>query len=276
MDFPNCTTASIQGLWRQLGCARRQAVPCSTPIPLDPFRAITGLPEILQAQILEFSGNEAASSLSLTSRGLHKCIWQSPQIWQARLAFIGATGNEGPEAELRDKYRWRLCGIDALCSSGVQPLATGDSVTVLEHARRAVKALVREDAPFLDLISMTLADLVRWYDYTDESAHRAAEALVQDVVARSYLFTSGHIRDLSSAYDSACSLRELLKIEEFDLAVTVDPDDDLTDGCLELLNRTQDFSDDSADIDCQIIPDSCEDEACDRLMELLRTLPDAL
>jgi hypothetical protein len=161
----------------------------------------------------------------------------------------------------------------------VQSLGTAHGVTVLEHSRRAVKALVQADAPFLDLISLNLADLIRCYDYTDESAHRVAGALIQDVIERSYLFTSEHIRNLCSAFDSACSLRELLLGGEAEFAATLEPfdepfDDLLTDDCLELLNRTPDFSSESDDIPEFV--DNCDNEASERVMELLRSLDECL
>lgn len=270
---------SIQGFWQQLGCPRRQAVhnlpevvQDSCPTGSFSLRTITGLPDVLQAQVLEFSGNATASSLSLASRDLHKGMWQSMEIWEARLASIGAPGNAGPAAELREQYRWHSCGIDALCRPGVH---SGDAVAVLEHGRRVVKALVKEDAPFLDLISMNLADLIRWYDYTDESAHKAAQALFQEVIGKSYLFTAEHIRDLSSALDSACSLREMLVGDETELAAT---EEELYDNlapysCEELLSRIADSSNDSEDI--SEFP-NCDDEACERVMELLRNLPEGL
>lgn len=278
-------TISIQGLWRKLGCSKRQPIQCFPEVAIPDTRLVSphslstmmGLPETIQAQVLEFAGNAAASSLSLASQDLHECMWQSREVWQARLASTGA-GNvqldsSCPAADLVDQYRWRSSGLDTLCRQGAQSHSTGDGVRVLENARRAVRAITKEDAPFLDLISMNLADLIRWYDYTDASAHGAAAALVHDIQQRSSLFKWQQIRDLSSAFDSASSLREMLLVDEAELAAKVE--DDLNAySCLELLNRITDFPN-----ECDDIPEygnGCDEEACDRVMELLRSLPEGL
>lgn len=272
---------SIQDFGVHLGCPRRLTSQCTPelitvdrPNPSASLGAFTELPEVLRAHVLEFSGNTGASSLSLASQDLCTSIWKNQEVWQARLAIIGVSATAGPTTDLQEEYRWRSCGIHALCKSGMQSAGTGsDGVTALKHARRAIKALTREDAAFMDLISMNLADLIRWYDYTDESAHDAARTLVQDIIGRNHLFTSEHVRDVSSAFDSACSLRELLLVAETELASEdEDPWDDFsTYDCEELLSRSPGSVDTFDDI--PEFADGCDDEACERMMELLRSLP---
>jgi len=237
------------------------------------------LPEVLKAHVLEFSGNSGSLSLCLASQDLHTCAWQSREVWQALLASTGATASAGPTADLREEYRWKSCGIDALCRFGEQPIGTSNGVSVLANASCAVRALQREDAPFMDLISTILTDLIRWYDYTDDSAHQTAQGLLQDVNSRSYLFTSEHMRSMSSAFDSACSLREVLLVSEAELAAGNEEWDDLptwddlsTHDCWELLRRRPDNWNDDEHI--PEVAEGSDDEACERMMELLRSLPE--
>jgi len=304
-EIPCSATTSLQYLWRHLACPRRQVVQSSLQaipdskrigIPSSFSTEFRGLPEVLKAHVLEFSGNSGSLSLCLASQDLHTCTWQSREVWQARLALTGAIASAGPTADLRDQYRWQSCGIDALCRFAEQQIGTSNGVSVLANASRAVRALEREDAPFMDLISTILADLMRWYDSTDELAHEAAQGLLQVVNSRSYLFTSEHTRSISSAFDSACSLREVLLGSEAELAIgyqeeweaelwdDLPPWDDLSTymradlegrfhDCWELSNRRPD--DWNEDENISEVAEGRDDEACERMMELLRSLPEA-
>lgn len=281
-------TTSIQGLWQRLGCPRRQVIQSSPQAFPDTkhgmmscsLTGFSGLPEVLKAHVLEFSGNTGSLSLSLACQELNTSTWQSKEVWQARLASIGATASADVVADLKEKYRWHSCGIDALCRQGQQPVGTSNYVTLLGNARRAVRALVREDAPFMDLISSMLGDLIRWYDSSDDSVHQAVEGLLQDINSRSFLFTSEHMRSLSSAFDSACLLREMLLGSAAELAAVHHEDwdehamwDDLsTYDCWELLtSRADNFNED------EHIPEvsDSDEEACERMMEVLRSLREA-
>jgi hypothetical protein len=127
----------------------------------------------------------------------------------------------------------------------------------------------------MDLISMSLVDLIRWYDYTDESAHHASEMLLQDITGRSHLFSSEHIKDMFTAFDSACSLHDLLVTAEIDFNAEEhdEPSDDLAmySPCWELMSRTPGTANASDDAE---FADDCDDEACERMIELLRSLQD--
>eukprot|EP00746_Dinoflagellata_sp_MGD_P166960 gnl/MRDRNA2_/MRDRNA2_97217_c0_seq1.p1 gnl/MRDRNA2_/MRDRNA2_97217_c0~~gnl/MRDRNA2_/MRDRNA2_97217_c0_seq1.p1 ORF type:complete len:290 (+),score=59.38 gnl/MRDRNA2_/MRDRNA2_97217_c0_seq1:98-967(+) len=274
--------ASIQVLWRHLACRRRQRNVIQCPSNAISEGRHTGsastlvasfleIPEVLQAHVLMLSGNTGVSSLCLTSVGLYRSIWQSREIWQAALMSMGIPTQRSSLGDLVDEYRWRSCGIDALCRPGNQSVG----VALLASAKCAVRGLIKEDAPFMDLISMSLADLLRWYDHTDGSAHHAAEMLLQDIKERSHLFASDHIREISAAFDSACSLRDLLLPEEIELFQEDDDVDDLAMyNCMELLQRTSDTGSTFDDMEIDLV-DGCDNEAGERIMELLRSLPDS-
>jgi len=224
---------------------------------------IIGLPEVLQAQILEFAGNAAASSLSLASQDLHIFLWQSMEVWQARLALTGTIASIGQMTEFRREYRWKVCGIDALCWPGMQSACTGDHAMV--HASRAVKSFIAEDAAFSGLMASTLTELIRSYDYTDDFAHRAAEALVQDISACRNIFKPEHIRDISLAYDSACWMREMLLKQNSELEETLEE---------QLMDDFPGFPDEPDDV--SELASGCNDEAMEHVMELLRSLPESV
>lgn len=272
---------SIQGLWQYLACPRRQNFQCPSDSNLEDKRSsalvasVQGLPEVLQAHVLMFTGNAGASSLCLASPDLYRSIWQNREFWQACLASTGVQSrlqtHEIPVSDLLDRYRWQSCGIDALCRPGIQSV----DVTLLKQGRCAVRGLIREDASFMDLISMGLSDLIRWYDCTDESQHHAAQTLLQDIKERSHLFSSDHMRDIFAAFDSACSLRDLLLTAETELCTEDnEPSDDLTIyNCLELLENTSDMVNASDDPETEFVG-GCDDEAGERILELLKRLPD--
>jgi hypothetical protein len=226
---------------------------------------IVGLPEVLQAHVLEFAGNVAASSLSLASQDLHVFLWQSMEVWQARLALSGTNASIGHEAEFRQEYRWKACGIDVLCRPG---MLSGNGDHAMVSASRAVKALIAEDAPFSELMSTTLADLVQSYNYTDDFAHKAAEALVQDVSVHCYMFKPEHCRNVYLAYDSACWMRETLLRQNSDIAATFE--EHFMDGFPGFLDEPDDAP------DLASIFNSCDNEAIEDIMERLRSLPDTV
>jgi hypothetical protein len=55
-----------------------------------------------------------------------------------------------------------------------------------------------------------MADLLRWYDATDDVAHENARALVKAAAARKEVFSGEHIRELRRALDDSKVLRESL------------------------------------------------------------------
>jgi hypothetical protein len=224
---------------------------------------IIGLPEVLQARILELAGNFTASSLSLASQDFHVFLWQSMQVWQARLTFTVTTASIGQVVDFQREYRWKACGIDALCSPCK---LAGHGGHALVRASYAVKALVAEDAPFGGIMATTLVDLVRSYDYADDFAHRAAEALVQDVFIRGHVFTVEHSSAISSAYDSACWMRETLLRQNSDLEASLE--EHFTDGFPDLLDEPDDVPE---------LVNRCDSEASiEDEMERLRSLPDSV
>eukprot|EP00746_Dinoflagellata_sp_MGD_P005923 gnl/MRDRNA2_/MRDRNA2_111483_c0_seq1.p1 gnl/MRDRNA2_/MRDRNA2_111483_c0~~gnl/MRDRNA2_/MRDRNA2_111483_c0_seq1.p1 ORF type:complete len:287 (+),score=49.90 gnl/MRDRNA2_/MRDRNA2_111483_c0_seq1:49-909(+) len=261
-------TSPVQGLWCQLGCRRRQAfqgVRTAVRNGRSPATLIIGLPEVLQAHVLEFAGNVAASSLSLASQELHLFLWQSMEVWQARLAFSGTNASIGHAAEFRREYRWKACGIDVLCKPG---MLSGNGDHAMMCASRAVKALIAEDAPFSGLMSTTLARLVQSYNYTDDLAHKAAESLVRDVSVHCYMFNPEQCKNVSLAYDSACWMRETLLRQNSELAETLEE---------QFMDAFPDFLDEPDDVpDLARAPSGCDNEAIEHEMERLRSLPDSV
>lgn len=277
------------------------------PTRATPKTAVAGmlsLPETLQAEVFQFSGIAGLSSLCLSCTELHRGIWESACVWQQLVSMkAGLTSTPracsapwGPATHLRDQHRWQCYGIDALCSWHARPPT--NHAGALMAARRAVSGLIIDDAPCIDLITMSIADLVRWYDATDAVAKQCAEALVHDAAARPDVFHPGHLHELSSALADSQALGEMITSDYYlylsDGGLGLHEDDDAlaalpswffgstTDSMLKS-DEEQDeglatglSSPLSHEVKLESGRVTCDDEAIDRMFEALQALPRGL
>lgn len=165
------------------------------------------LPECVVAQVMKCSGTAGASALSLVCPELYQNIWENIDVWQA---FLGCTAFMSATA-LRDEHRWACYGIDTLCGWRKRPPAAGHAVA-LKSAHRAIHGLIPEDAPRrIENVVAALADLLRWYDATDNEAHKSARELVRAVTLRPEVFSADHVHELRRALGDSRVLRKTLR-----------------------------------------------------------------
>lgn len=166
------------------------------------------LPECVHAHVMKYSGTAGASALSLTCSKLYQSTWESVDVWQA---FLGCTALMSATA-LRDEHRWASYGIDTLCGWRKRPPAAGHAAA-LKGALRAIHGLIPEDAPRrIEIVVSSLADLLRWYDSTDNAAHKSARELVKAVSTRPEVFSADHVQELQRALDDSRVLRKTLRV----------------------------------------------------------------
>lgn len=211
-----CSVANALG---HLRCPKRAESELAAAGPSSAEQFVS-LPECVQAQVLEFAGVKGASSLGLACSALRREAWDSAEVWRARLASsassaVAVIADSGSVESIRDQYRWKHYGLDALCSWRVlggpnQDHADAEHPQLVQSARRAVSGLMPTDVDHLDIVVDALVDLLGWYNATDDKLHESADELVRYAAARTDIFSVCHEQRLSIALEDAVAVRSML------------------------------------------------------------------